>query len=210
MPPALKLHFRQGSDKNPSSDKTGELLLTALPREEARDLASSLGISVVSLANQDGTIAVFDEAGSPVTFYRGIHGPEGGADSRDAFFLHKEGCFLWGLSTGWDLLVPEHARSLALAGMEVLLVLPDQRVARIFPMELMSRARAAENQIYVALFAPGEEPLLADPTGASLPLGEEQGLFEATLRRNTLLSVRKKFALRSLRKRERYQGITIL
>lgn len=208
MPPALKLHFRQGSDKSLSSDKTGELLLTALPREEARDLAISLGISVVTLADQDGTIAVFDEAGSPVTFYRGIHGPEG--DSRDAFFLHKEGCFLWGLSTGWDLLVPEHARSLALAGMEALLVLPDQRVSRTFPTELMARARAVENQIYVALFVPGEESLLADPTGVSLPLAEEQGLFEGTLRRSTLLSVRKKFALRSLRKRERYQGITIL
>lgn len=75
------------------------------------DAAAFLGL------DGDGTVILRDDGGNVLHRYRGTHGKGPGSE----FALFPLGRFLCGLATGSDLMVPEHARCLSLAGTNLLL-----------------------------------------------------------------------------------------
>ncbi len=159
----------------------------------------------------DGAVRGYDDGGSLVSCYYGMHGRGKGGD----FAVFRHGGFLCGLSSGNDLLFPEHSRILALAGADVICMFPSPDVSGEFPLEIFARVRAMENLVYVVLAVPGSfPPLVYGPRGERIETGrcgeQEAGEKETVLSRANLLNVRKVVPLFNLRKKERYHSITVL
>ena len=90
----------------------------------------------------------------------------------------------------YDLRFPEHIRSLALQGVEILCVPAQWPLQRITHWEILLRARAIENQFFVlgcnrcgktgTYHFPGHS-LIIDPLGRILATAQEEGIALATL-----------------------------
>lgn len=126
-------------------------------------LARELGVNLVcgSTATRRGdaffnTAHVFDRSGALAARYDKAHlfSPAG----EDRRFRAGEGLCLFpldgrpcGLVICYGLRFPELARTLALRGAEMLFVVSQWPAARLAHLEVLSRARAVENQVFVCL-----------------------------------------------------------
>jgi len=188
------------------------LYILPLGTDSSRAVQASIsggGFSLWSCG--DGAVGVCDDGGSLVSCYLGMHGRGKGGD----FAVFRHGGFLCGLSSGNDLLFPEHSRVLALAGADLICLFPSAEVAEKFPLEVFARVRAMENLVYVVLAMPGSfPPLIYGPRGERIETcrcgKREAGGKEAVLSRTDLLKARKVVPLFNLRKKERYHSITVL
>jgi len=126
-------------------------------------LARELGVNIVcgSVANRKGdgfrnTAYVFDRAGKVAAEYDKTHlfTPSGeqehfhAGDRLCRFDLDGRPC---ALIICYDLRFPELARTLALDGAELLFVVAQWPEQRAMHLETLARARAIENQMFVAL-----------------------------------------------------------
>ena len=150
-------------------------------------LARELDVNIVcgSVANQkaDGfynTACVFDRTGNLIAEYDKTHlfTPSGedrafhAGDKLCRFTLDGRPC---ALIICYDLRFPELARTLALEGAELLFIVAQWPEARVMHLETLARARAIENQMFVALCNSaasdtrcGGHSAVIDPTGAYL------------------------------------------
>lgn len=118
----------------------------------------------------DGAVILRDDGGNVLHRYRGMHGKGTGS----GFALFPLGRFLCGLATGPDLMVPEHARCLALAGTNLLLAFLLPGESGQAPFEAVARTRAAENRMFVILADCSARPAAFGPDGRdvlSVPAG---------------------------------------
>lgn len=135
----------------------------ARTKEVFSALAKELGINIVagSVANRRqgklyNTAYVFDRAGQCITAYDKTHlfSPmgedaafeKGGALMR--FTLDSATC---AVIVCYDLRFPELIRTLALPGLDILFVVSQWPQSRLSHLSILSRARAIENQMFVAL-----------------------------------------------------------
>ena len=126
-------------------------------------LAKELGVNIVcgSVANQraDGfynTAYVFDRAGAVVAEYDKTHlFTPSGENGRFRPGAHTCRFTLDGISCGliicYEIRFPELARAMALAGTDLLFVVAQWPESRIMHLETLARARAIENQMFLAL-----------------------------------------------------------
>lgn len=114
--------------------------------------------TVVGLMEQDGeqiynVAVVLDPRGELIATYRKIHlyTPSGEAafSAGNEIVTIRIGDYLTGLMICYDTRFPEMARSLALAGAEIIIVPTAWPFPRVEHWQLLSRARAIENQCYV-------------------------------------------------------------
>lgn len=149
-------------------------------------------------------LLVCDDGGNELLRYSGISSPAELPGRRFGFSTFSVQGSLCGLSGGMDLLIPEHSRALALSGVELLCCFPSVDVYEAFPFDQIARVRAVENQIFTALVPPsGESVVCWGPTGA--PLGSsrsDSGELFFVLRPEYIARARKKYPLRSLRKKQ--------
>lgn len=158
-------------------------------------LAAELGVNIVagSVTNRkDGgiynTAYVFDRAGRCVCSYDKTHlfTPMGEdktyqrGNSLARFSLDGVSC---ALIICYDLRFPELIRALALPGLDILFVVSQWPEARIPHLEVLSQARAIENQMYVALCNScgtayetkfGGHSAIIDPWGAVLAKADDR------------------------------------
>ncbi|MDD3515292.1 hypothetical protein SDC9_59251 [bioreactor metagenome] len=113
----------------------------------------------------DSTVILRDDGGNVLHRYRGMHGEGAGSE----FALFPLGRFLCALATGSDLMVPEHARCLSLAGTDLLLafLLPGEGEKKA-PFEAVARTRAAENGMFVILAGCSAPPTAFGPDGCDV------------------------------------------
>ena len=109
----------------------------------------------------NGAVILRDDGGNVLHRYMGMHGKGAGSD----FALFPLGRFLCGLATGPDLMVPEHARCLALAGADLLLAFLLPGESGKAPFEAVAKTRAAENHIFVILAEYSVLPAAFGPDG---------------------------------------------
>jgi predicted amidohydrolase len=190
-------------------EKNALYILPAGTDSSRAEESSASGGGYSLLASGNGAVSVYDDGGSLVNCYFGMHGREKEGD----FTVFRHGGFLCGLSSGNDLLFPEHSRILALAGADLICIFPPADVPGEFPLEIFARVRAMENLVYVVLVVPGSfPPLVYGPRGERIGTcrcGESREK-EAVLSRANLLKARKMIPLFDLRKKERYHSITVL
>ncbi|HWQ06208.1 MAG TPA: carbon-nitrogen family hydrolase [Feifaniaceae bacterium] len=126
-------------------------------------LAKELGVNIVagSVANRRGgklynTAYVFDRSGECLAVYDKTHlfSPMGEdmafakGDSLARFSIDGASC---ALIICYDLRFPELVRTLALLGLDILFIVSQWPDKRISHLEVLSRARAIENQMFVSL-----------------------------------------------------------
>lgn len=161
------------------------------------DAAAFLGL------DGDGTVILRDDGGNVLHRYRGTHGKGPGSE----FALFPLGRFLCGLATGSDLMVPEHARCLSLAGTNLLLafLLPGESGTALF--EAVARTRAAENRMFVVLANSSAPPAAFGPDGRDvLPVPAEGGENELRLSRDFL----SREGCERIRRKDLYYSLTAL
>ncbi|HWQ58276.1 MAG TPA: carbon-nitrogen family hydrolase [Clostridia bacterium] len=168
----------------------------ARTREVFSALAKELEINIVagSVANRRGgglynTAYVFDRAGACIASYDKTHlfSPMGEdkafekGDHLARFMLDGASC---ALIVCYDLRFPELTRTLALGGLDILFVVSQWPAQRVPQLNILVRARAIENQMFVALCNScgeafgtrfGGNSAIIDPWGAALAeaAGEE-------------------------------------
>ena len=172
-------------------------------REVFSRLAREQNVHIVagSVADQRGgkfynTAYVFDRAGALVTAYDKTHAftPMGEqlaftqGDTLCRFSLEERRC---GLIICYDIRFPELVRTLALEGMDLLFVVSQWPAKRSLHLQTLSRARAIENQMFLALCnscgSAGETQygggsVLIDPWGETLAqAGEKEEMIAADL-----------------------------
>ncbi|MEN6417750.1 MAG: carbon-nitrogen family hydrolase [Clostridiaceae bacterium] len=158
LPETWNTGFAPGQIDPALADEDGERT-----RSTFSALAKELGVNIVagSVANRRGgklynTAYVFDRAGDCLAVYDKTHlfSPMGEdkaftkGDSLARFSLDGASC---ALIICYDLRFPELVRTLALPGLDILFVVsqwPDKRIAHL---NVLSKARAIENQMFVAL-----------------------------------------------------------
>ncbi len=131
--------------------------------DAAQQAAAAHGVVLIGgLSEREGSalynaVALFDRTGALRGHYRKthlFHGPEGSESG-----IFTPGCTLvavdaagirWGLSLCFDLRFPEVYRALSMAGAEVIVNLAAWPAVRIQDWSVLCRARAMENQIFVA------------------------------------------------------------
>jgi predicted amidohydrolase len=154
------------------------------------------------------TVVVVDDAGKLVCAYRKIHLYDAfgwkeserikPGDGKTVTFKCEDITF--GVMTCYDLRFPELARHLASSGAQTLL-LPAAWIAgplKESHLEILLRARAIENNVYVlastqvgTIYCAAS--MLADPMGVvAAAIGEEEGLLEAEISLDRVKSVRAK------------------
>ncbi|NGM67610.1 carbon-nitrogen family hydrolase [Natronolimnobius sp. AArcel1] len=184
------------------------------------DLAATEGVPTPAETGLANTAVLFDSAGKRQLVYRKHH--LFGYDSAESDLLvpgeRLETATIGGLTVGvttcYDLRFPELYRRLVDAGVELILVPSAWPYPRIEHWETLSRARAIENQCYVATINgagtfptdSGETTLLGrssviDPWGVTLASsGDDPALVTAEIDRETVTAVREEFpALRDRR-----------
>ena len=145
-------------DLNPCADRDGErtkLVFSSLARE--------LDVNIVcgSVANRKGdgyynTAYVFDRTGAVIAEYDKTHlfTPSGEHQSfrpgshTCRFTLEGRSC---GLIICYDIRFPELTRTMTLEGVDLLFVVAQWPAKRAMHLETLSRARAIENQMFLAL-----------------------------------------------------------
>ena len=181
-------------------------------REEMGKLAKELSVNIVagSVAERRGdkvynTALVFDRAGSCIAEYRKSHlfSPMGedqyftAGESRCRFLLDGVSC---GLITCYDIRFPELSRAMALEGMDVLFCVAQWPKVRMEHLNVLTRARAIENQMFLACCnscgAAGETKFgggsaIIDPWGAVLAqAGESEEILTAACDLSVLQGIR--------------------
>lgn len=157
LPEAWNTGYAPGELTRSKADRDGantKALFGALSRELNVNIAAG---SVTNLRGEQlfNTALVFDRAGNCVAEYDKIHlfTPM----HEDRWYTGGESvvtCTLDGVRCGlmicYDLRFPELARSLALAGADLLIVPSAWPEERIFQHDTLCAARAIENQVYLA------------------------------------------------------------
>ena len=158
LPETLNTGFAPGQIDPAMADTDG-----ARTKAVFSPLAKELGVNIVagSVTNRkaDGlynTALVFGRDGSVVAEYDKTHlfSPAGeneaytAGDALCRFTLDGVRC---GLMICYDLRFPELARSLAMPGLDVLLIPAEWPKSRVSQMQALAKARAIENQLFVAL-----------------------------------------------------------
>ena len=181
-------------------------------REEMGKLAKELSVNIVagSVAERRGdkvynTALVFDRAGSCIAEYRKSHlfSPMGedqyftAGESRCRFLLDGVSC---GLITCYDIRFPELSRAMALEGMDVLFCVAQWPKVRMEHLNVLTRARAIENQMFLACCnscgTAGETKFgggsaIIDPWGAVLAqAGESEEILTAACDLSVLQGIR--------------------
>ena len=150
-------------------DRYGEASIVLCSGSAVPSPAGSSASAFIGL-EEDSAVVLRDDGGNVLHRYMGMHGKGAGSD----FALFPLGRFLCGLATGPDLMVPEHARCLALAGADLLLAFLLPGESGKAPFEAVARTRAAENHIFVILaeysappaaFGPDGKEVLPSPAG---------------------------------------------
>lgn len=189
-------------------------------------LAKELGVNLlagsVSTRRADGlynTAYGFNRSGELVCSYDKAHlfSPlgedtvyqKGGSLAR--FTLDGASC---ALITCYDLRFPELARTLALPGLDVLFVVSQWPKQRVSHLETLSRARAIENQTFVAVCNAcgsaydtkfGGRSMVIDPLGKVLrQAGTRESILFAEMRLDALVKVRQAIPVFSDRRPELY------
>ena len=81
-----------------------------------------------------------------------------------------------GIAICYDLRFPEFIRKLALTGIEILFIPAAWSLKRIFPRQILTKARAIENQIFVVFANSAGKSEIVNPLGeviAESGVGEE-------------------------------------
>ncbi len=189
-------------------------------------LAKELGINLlagsVTTHRADGlynTAYGFNRQGELVCSYDKTHlfSPLGEdkayqkGDSLARFTLDGASC---ALITCYDLRFPELARTLALSGLDVLIVVSQWPKQRISHLETLAKARAIENQTFVAVCNAcgkanetkfGGRSLVIDPLGKVLrQAGTREQILHAEMRLDMLARVRQAIPVFSDRRPELY------
>lgn len=192
-------------DLNPCADRDGErtkLVFSSLARE--------LDVNIVcgSVANRKGdgyynTAYVFDRSGAVVAEYDKTHlfTPSGEHDffrkgSRTCrFTLEGVPC---GLIICYDIRFPELTRMLTVQGVDLLFVVSQWPAKRTMHLDTLARARAIENQTFLALCnsaaadtACAGHSAIIDPWGEYLAqAGEKEEIISADLDFSMIQSIR--------------------
>ncbi len=221
--PELWMHgydLERGAEWAASLGEGGFQAMAALAREFALYLAGSL------LERHEGgvsnTAVLYAPDGTLLGAYRKIH----------LFRLMQEPRYLvpgdravlcptpWGavgLSICYDLRFPELFRTLALAGAVLLLVPAQWPTRRIEAWSLLARARAVENELFVATCNrvgtdgqtdfPGRSAVV-DPWGKALVEGDDrEGLFVARVELREMLKARRYLTVYEDRRPEAYRVV---
>ena len=195
------------ADLAPCADRDGERT-----RETFSRLARELSVNIVagSVADRrDGrfynTCYVFDREGRPIASYDKIHAftpmeeekAFAQGDRLCRFTLDGRNC---GVIICYDLRFPELTRTLALKGLDLLFVVSQWPEKRSFHLQTLSRARAIENQMFLALCnscgAAGETrygggSAVIDPWGENLAqAGREEETISAEMDFSVLTDIR--------------------
>lgn len=192
LPEAWNTGFGAREKVAAAADRDG-----ARTKTEMGELASSYGVNIVAGSVIDlrgdalyNTAYIFDRRGDCIAAYDKIHlfTPSGEAatyapgGSPCRVTLDGAPC---GVATCYDIRFPELARTLAVAGMDVLFVPTRWPEARMEQLEMIMAARAVENEVFVvrcdAALHPGRtmrggRSAVLDPMGRPIALagaGEE-------------------------------------
>ena len=190
-------------------------------------LAKKYGVYIVAGSVSDlrdgkiyNTTLVFDRNGDCVASYDKTHlfSPMGEnryftpGDHLCRFSLDGRPC---GLIICYDLRFPELTRSLALSGLDLLFVAAQWPGARIFQLHTLVRARAVENQIFLACCNScgqgetasfGGSSVIVDPWGEFLAQGgTREALISADCDFSVLDQVRKSIPVFQDRRKELYR-----
>lgn len=182
------------------------------PARTIAGAAAEAGIAMIcGLSERDGeriynTAGVWDRKGNPLGRYRKTHLFSMLHEDRhfargDSFLTCPLGEFTCGMMICYDIRFPEIARSLTLAGADLLVVIAAWPMARVEHWLALCKARAIENQAYVvAVNRAGDDGPLAfggnsvvfDPHGVEVARapGDEPDLIVAELSRAPLEEVR--------------------
>ncbi|MCE5189192.1 MAG: carbon-nitrogen family hydrolase [Eubacteriales bacterium] len=189
----------------------------------AKELKINLLAGSVTTRRADGsynTAYGFDRAGELICCYDKTHlfSPlgekeayqKGGTLAR--FTLDGVRC---ALMTCYDLRFPELARTLALPGLDVLFIVSQWPRQRISHLETLAKARAIENQLFVAVCNAcgtaygtkfGGRSMVIDPLGKMLKqAGTRAGILYAEMQLDELAPVRKAIPVFSDRRPELYR-----
>lgn len=192
-------------DLNPCADRDGErtkLVFFSLARE--------LGVNIVcgSVANQKGggyynTAYVFDRFGAVVAEYDKTHLFTHSGEHRSfqpgghtcRFTLEGRSC---GLIICYDIRFPELTRTMTVEGVDLLFVVSQWPAKRSMHLDTLARARAIENQMFLALCnsaaadtACAGHSALIDPWGEYLAqAGEGETIISADLDFSVIQGIR--------------------
>lgn len=122
------------------------------------------------------------------------------------------GGFKVGLTICFDLRFPELFRSYAVDGVDLFLVPSAWPGGRAYAWELLTRARAAENQAYLIAVNHAEEPFgvssaAIDPLGMEMVRVESEGVAVVELDSELPKRLRREFRVLSERRPELYAGL---
>lgn len=179
--------------------------------EACREQALAGGGFAVSATEEGNALLVFDDGGKLLEYYEGVHGASVECPpSRFAIFL--AGGFLCGLSTGYDLLMPEHARALTLGGIDLLCIFCAPEICHDYPVEAIAIARAVENQIFTALITSStKSSRVFGPFGKEIFLSENiVGENVYVLHKKMILENKKILPLGQMRRKELYHSLIAL
>lgn len=196
-------------------------------REELGPLAAKYGVSIIAGSVSDlrdreihNTALVFDRTGACIADYDKIHLFSPMEEDRYfcpgdhlcRFQLDGRPC---GLIICYDLRFPELARSLALQGMDLLFVVSQWPRARISQLHTLLKARAIENQVFLACCNScgqagstvfGGSSAVIDPLGNVLAMGgEEESPVSASCDFSVLDEIRRSIPVFHDRRKELYQ-----
>ncbi|MER3554913.1 MAG: nitrilase [Meiothermus sp.] len=120
--------------------------------------------------------------------------------------------FKVGLTICFDLRFPELFRAYAVDGVDLFLVPSAWPGSRAYAWELLTKARAAENQAYLIAVNHAEEPfgaasVAADPMGMEMARVEAEGIAVVELDPSLPKRLRKEFRVLSERRPELYTGL---
>jgi len=190
-------------------------------------LAEELGVNIVagSVANMRGekvynTVCVFDRGGKCVAEYNKVHLFTPMLEQKfftpgDSVNIFDIDGVLCGIMICYDLRFPELSRTLALSGAEVLFIVSQWPKERIAHLQVLTAARAIENQSFVVCCNScgeaektkyGGSSLIIDPWGKVLAsAGEEQEIILAKCEISEVEDIRKKINVFSDRRPELYK-----
>jgi predicted amidohydrolase len=181
----------------------------------AHRIALAVGLPERSALKTDcfNTLLLIDADGHERLRYRKVHlwdSERAWACGGDAFPVHQLGDLRLGANICYDVRFPEGARSLALAGAQLML-LPTAWLGPVAEWELAVRSRAMDNGIFVAASAVQGNPfrgssLIVDPHGTIIARGEpdDDGWIMAAIDTATVREFHRRIPLLQDRQPERY------
>ena len=165
------------ADKN--SERTKDFISKLAKKFDVNIIAGSV------IAEDGGKIfnrsLIFNRRGELVTFYDKAHlftfADEGkiftAGNEIKTFELDGEKC---GVAICYDLRFPEFIRKITLQGIKILFIPAAWSLKRLFPRQILTKARAIENQIFVVFANSSGKSEIINPLGETLAeadIGEE-------------------------------------